>query len=34
VVVEWVRSAEIGVERRTAIYVSMGIAPPTDAPRR
>jgi uncharacterized membrane protein len=32
--VEWVRPAEIGVERLTAIYVSMGITPPTDAPRR
>jgi len=32
--VEWVRPTEIGVERLTAIYVSMGITPPTDAPRR
>ena len=32
--VAWVRPAEIGVERLTAIYVSMGITPPTDAPRR
>lgn len=31
--VDWVRPAEIGVERLTAIYVSMGITPPTDAPR-
>ena len=32
--VEWVQPAEIGVERLTSIYVSMGITPPTDAPRR
>jgi uncharacterized membrane protein len=32
--VEWVRPAEIGVERLTAIYVSMGITSPTDTPRR
>jgi len=32
--VEWVRPTEIGVERLTTIYVSMGITPPTDAPRR
>jgi uncharacterized membrane protein len=27
---ESVRPAEIGVERLTAIYVSMGITPPTE----
>lgn len=32
--VEWIEPAEIGVERLTAIYVSMGITPPIDAPRR
>jgi uncharacterized membrane protein len=32
--VEWVRPAEIGVERLTAIYVSMGITPPVDTPRK
>jgi uncharacterized membrane protein len=32
--VQWVRPAEIGVERLTAIYVSMGMTSPTDAPRR
>jgi uncharacterized membrane protein len=32
--VEWVRPADIGVERLTAVYVSMGITPPTDASRR
>jgi len=32
--VGWVRPAEIGVERLTAIYVSMGITPPTDTPKR
>jgi uncharacterized membrane protein len=25
---EWVRPANIGVERLTAVYVSMGITPP------
>jgi uncharacterized membrane protein len=30
---EWVRPANIGVERLTAVYVSMGITPPTDAGR-
>jgi uncharacterized membrane protein len=32
--VEWVRPAGIGVERLTAIYVSMGMTSPTDEPRR
>jgi uncharacterized membrane protein len=32
--VEWVRPAGIGVERLTAIYVSMGMTAPTDEPRR
>jgi uncharacterized membrane protein len=32
--VEWVHPADIGVERLTAIYVSMGITPPMDAPKR
>lgn len=32
--VEWVRPADIGVERLTTVYVSMGITQPTDASRR
>jgi uncharacterized membrane protein len=31
--VEWVRPAEFGVERLTAIYVSMGMTSPTERPR-
>jgi uncharacterized membrane protein len=31
---EWVRPAEIGVERLSAIYVSMGMNPPTSPPPR
>jgi uncharacterized membrane protein len=31
---EWVRPAEIGVERLSAIYVSMGMNPPTAPPPR
>lgn len=30
---EWVRPAEIGVDKLTAIYVSMGITPPPALPR-
>ena len=28
--VEWVRAANIGVDKLTGVYVSMGITPPTE----
>jgi uncharacterized membrane protein len=32
--VEWVRAANIGVDKLTGVYVSMGITPPTEQPIR